>query len=113
MPITAQSGANQDRHDEGEPSHNADLDPALWKTFPHELLEKVLMCLPLVSLARFRSVCRAWNHAVFNPGFIRTRACSFAQKPWIVITSTANSSPQPSPQPFLLHFQLNLVTFRP
>jgi hypothetical protein len=83
MPITAQSGANQDRHDEGEgePFHNADLDPALWKTFPHELLEKVFMYLPLISLTRFRSVCRTWNDTVFDLGFIRTRARSFAQKP--------------------------------
>lgn len=89
MPIAAQPGAH---HDEGEPSHsNADLDPALWKTFPHELLEKVLLCLPLVSLARFRSVCRAWNLAVFDPNFIRTRALTSPQKPWIVITSTTNS----------------------
>jgi hypothetical protein len=93
MPIAAQPGAHHDEGEgEGEPSHsNADLDPALWKTFPHELLEKVLLCLPLVSLARFRSVCRAWNHAVFDPNFIRTRALTSPQKPWIVITSTSNS----------------------
>ncbi|KAG0627967.1 hypothetical protein M758_2G240400 [Ceratodon purpureus] len=100
MPIVAQSGANQDHHphddddDEGESSNNAngilDLDPTLWKNIPHELLEKVHLCLPLVSLARFRSVCRAWNHIVFDEGFIRSRH-NFTQKPWIVITSTANS----------------------
>lgn len=89
MPIAANSGANRD---DGESSSNAskllDLDPALWKAFPPELLEKVHLHLPLVSLARFRSVCRAWNRVVSDEAFIRNRA---TPKPWIVVTSTANS----------------------
>lgn len=53
-----------------------DLDLQVWQKLPHELLEKVHLCLPLRSLARLRSVCTAWNHVVLDEGFIRVRGNS-------------------------------------
>lgn len=90
MPIVA-SGVNQDAPECSNAAVISDLDPQVWHKLPHELLEKVHLCLPLRSLARFRSVCTAWNDIVFDEGFIRARRKIVAQKPWIVITSTANS----------------------
>lgn len=67
------------------------LDPKIWNKFPEELLEKVLVYLPLHSLVRARSVCRKWNAYVFSKTFTKLRAEISPQKPWIVMTSTENS----------------------
>lgn len=92
--MVASQGAHQDPPAAECSNNNAviDLDPLVWQNFPPELHEKVQLCLPLCSLARLRCVCTAWNHTVFEEGFIRARGELLGpQKPWVVMTSTVNS----------------------
>jgi hypothetical protein len=45
------------------------LDPKIWSKLPEELLERVLVHLPLQSLVRMRAVCKKWDHYVFTGTF--------------------------------------------
>jgi F-box interacting protein len=67
------------------------LDPKIWGKLPEELLERVLLHLPLQSLARMRTICKKWDHYVFTSAFTKLRAQIWPQKPWIVMTSTEKS----------------------
>ncbi len=67
------------------------LDPKIWSKLPEELLERVLVHLPLQSLVRMRAVCKKWDHYVFTGTFTKLRAEALQQKPWIVMTSTEKS----------------------
>lgn len=102
MPSVAAAALNQDPENaamvmnDGEDessSSNAtvSLDSKIWNKLPPELLEKIHLCLPLISLVRFRSVCKAWDRSVFDEGFIQARKQSVSQKPWIIVTTTALS----------------------
>lgn len=40
-----------------------------WQELPEDLLEKVLQCLPIPTLFRFRAVCKKWNTLLTHPSF--------------------------------------------
>ncbi|CAK9199185.1 unnamed protein product [Sphagnum troendelagicum] len=72
-----------------------ELDPKIWSKLPEEVVERVLVHLPLQSLVRMRAVCKKWDHYVFTGAFAKMRAETTLppppQKPWIVMTSTEKS----------------------
>lgn len=67
------------------------LDAKIWNKLPEELLERVLLYVPLHSMARFRSVSKKWNKYVVEDTFTALREQVSPQKPWIVMTSTSDS----------------------
>jgi hypothetical protein len=46
------------------------MDADLWCNFPDILIEDILPRLPLPSLFRFRTVCKAWNALIQEPRFL-------------------------------------------
>ncbi|KAG0630327.1 hypothetical protein M758_1G170600 [Ceratodon purpureus] len=56
------------------------------KDLPPEVLEKVLACLPVQDLCRFRVVCKAWNHLMSEPGFASLCALAPRQASYVLIT---------------------------
>jgi F-box interacting protein len=71
--------------------HGAVLEARIWQKLPEELLERVLLYVPLQSLARFRCVCKKWNKYVGEDTFTGLREQVSPQKPWIVMTSSSDS----------------------
>lgn len=71
--------------------HGAALEAKIWQKLPEELLERVLLYVPLQSLARFRCVCKKWNKYVVEDTFTGLRERVSPQKPWIVMTSSSDS----------------------
>ncbi|KAI5056030.1 hypothetical protein GOP47_0029551 [Adiantum capillus-veneris] len=61
------------------------LDPSVWNSLPTELLERILACLPMASLFRFRAVCRFWNAAPFRPLFRRLHARMMMPETWLIM----------------------------
>lgn len=73
------------------PRKGSVLDAKIWNKLPEELLERVLLYVPLQSLGRFRCVCKKWNKYVLEDTFTDLRELVSPQRPWIVMTSTKNS----------------------
>ncbi|XP_024520521.1 uncharacterized protein LOC9660014 isoform X3 [Selaginella moellendorffii] len=45
-----------------------------WAVLPSELLDLILLRLPLLAIVRARSVCKSWNDAIQSPGFAHRKA---------------------------------------
>ncbi|EFJ17613.1 hypothetical protein SELMODRAFT_114553 [Selaginella moellendorffii] len=58
------------------------MDSLLWSTLPEHLLERVLLRLPLPSLLKFRTVCRAWRSLLCSDGFLESYSSISPQGPW-------------------------------
>ncbi|GLT81369.1 hypothetical protein SLA2020_527580 [Shorea laevis] len=41
------------------------------KELPEDLVTQILLCLPVVSLLRFKSVCKSWYALITHQNFIR------------------------------------------
>ncbi|XP_024386728.1 F-box/kelch-repeat protein At5g15710 [Physcomitrium patens] len=76
---------------EPPPRKGSVLDAKIWNKLPEELLERVLLYVPLKSLVRFRCVCKKWNIYVLEDTFTDLREQVSPQRPWIVMTSTRDS----------------------
>lgn len=50
-----------------------EMDTYIWSTLPEDLMKKVLVRLPLSSLARARMVCKKWYNMVQTPHFLHLR----------------------------------------
>lgn len=44
-----------------------------WSGLPEEVIERILLCLPLASTVQFRSVCKKWNSLFLSDGYWRRR----------------------------------------
>ncbi|PRQ30939.1 putative F-box domain-containing protein [Rosa chinensis] len=42
--------------------------------FPEEIIEEILLNLPIESLIRFTAVCKSWNFLIKSPSFIHTQS---------------------------------------
>ncbi|BBN20628.1 hypothetical protein MPTK1_Vg00985 [Marchantia polymorpha subsp. ruderalis] len=64
------------------------MDGNLWRTFPEELMDRVLACLPLVSLFRARGVCKKWNAIIHSRIFLEVCAeVSFRETYFLLLPS--------------------------
>lgn len=97
-------------------THNADndvcthiLNPSVWNLLPSELVERVLACLPMASLFRFRAVCRSWNTAPFRPVFKSLRALTMNPETWLIMLGAprAEKSTPSSHWPFAFNLEDN------
>lgn len=57
----------------GEYHESRAMNEALWQNIPEELLHRLLALLPPKSIARFRSVCKAWRHLLSSKAFLGRR----------------------------------------
>eukprot|EP01018_Ginkgo_biloba_P013418 Gb_26298 [translate_table: standard] len=59
-----------------QPRASVDLNPIIWRNLPGELLENVLVRLPVRSLVRFLSVCKGWKQGISSKPFLNTLSYS-------------------------------------
>lgn len=71
------------------------LNPSVWHCLPSELLERILACLPMASLFKFRAVCRAWNTVPFQPVFKSLRALSMTPEAWLIMLAAPPQESDP------------------
>lgn len=57
----------------------------LWSRLPEELVERILMWLPLPSLFRCRAVCKKWNTLMFSKDFHSTQHGGSSQTPLLLL----------------------------
>ncbi|KAH7285613.1 hypothetical protein KP509_33G036900 [Ceratopteris richardii] len=76
----------------GEITQCSQLDPFLWSLLPSELLERIVTWLPIVSLFKFRTVCRSWNEAPFQPRFRALRAQTKIVETWPLLLTKPHRS---------------------
>lgn len=77
--------------DDGEDSTCTSLSPSIWNSLPAELLERLLACLPIASLFKFRAVCRSWNATPFWPLFRNLRARMMLPETWLIMLPNKQS----------------------
>eukprot|EP00250_Pteridium_aquilinum_P004986 c15159_g1_i1 orf=299-1570(+) len=68
-----------------EAGEEVSLDQETWSFLPNDVVERVVMRLPLVSLFRVRSVCRGWNSAIQSKCFTDMYSRNCKQDPWLLI----------------------------
>eukprot|EP00250_Pteridium_aquilinum_P019657 c24517_g2_i1 orf=29-1516(-) len=76
------------------------LNPSLWSCLPNELVERILACLPMASLFKFRAVCRSWNTAPFRPLFKCLRMLTMTPEAWLIMLATPPAEKSTSSTPF-------------
>lgn len=62
----------------------------VWSTLPPEILERVLLFLPLPALMRARSVCRRWDELLRKPSFLELCNLSGRHKPYLYFKRQSN-----------------------
>lgn len=63
---------------------DSDMDQSLWQFLPEDLLDRVLVWLPLTSCVRFRSVCKSWRSFMYSQRFLALRSHGPACEPWVL-----------------------------
>ncbi|KAJ9166334.1 hypothetical protein P3X46_021106 [Hevea brasiliensis] len=53
-----------------------DMDPGIWSRLPEELLDHVLVFLPLKTLLNLRSTCKHFRSLIFSPSFMSKHSSS-------------------------------------
>lgn len=54
-------------------SEKQQLEANLWSALPEEVVEKILLCLPLASTVQFQSVCTRWKSLFLSDAYWRRR----------------------------------------
>lgn len=58
----------------------------MWKDLPVDILETVIVFLPLVSVCRFRTVSKIWNRFISHPDFAARHARASPPGEYVLIT---------------------------
>ncbi|XP_061336942.1 F-box only protein 6-like isoform X2 [Gastrolobium bilobum] len=66
----------------GNSSMTEVMERQIWKDFPEDLFEAVIVRLPIATFFRFRSVCRQWNSLLTSQSFSWHCAQVPQAKPW-------------------------------
>ncbi|XP_027351841.1 F-box/kelch-repeat protein At3g06240-like [Abrus precatorius] len=61
-------------------------------TLPHELIEEILLRLPVKSLLRFKSVCKSWLNLISDPQFAKSQFDLAAVKTHRLLLRSTNRS---------------------
>lgn len=93
---------NEDEEDEefkvrGQYPHNNDdqkvcLDSSIWRNLPSDILERVLAHLPVLSLLRFKTVCKKFNRVILSKPFLSTHSRLPPRDPWIAVLQSDSCS---------------------
>ncbi|KAI5056151.1 hypothetical protein GOP47_0029672 [Adiantum capillus-veneris] len=71
---------------------DGELDPAIWKNLPDNILNRVLVRLPLTSLLKLRLVCSSWNSKILSPAIANLRTGLFPHRPGFIRVSAQSSN---------------------
>lgn len=81
----------------GQYPHNKDdqkicLDSSIWRNLPSDVLERTLAHLPVLSLLRFKTVCKKFNRVILSKSFLSTHSYLPPRDPWIAVFQSDSCS---------------------
>lgn len=81
----------------GQYSHDNDdkkicLDSSIWRNLPSDILERVLTHLPVLSLLRFKTVCKRFNRVILSKPILNTHSHLPSRDPWIAVFQSDSCS---------------------
>eukprot|EP01018_Ginkgo_biloba_P027146 Gb_21514 [translate_table: standard] len=72
--------------------HQENLEDTLWSQLPEELIERILLWLPVASTVQFRSVCTKWKYLLLSDRYYRHRYQIDVKRPWFFLCTTGKFS---------------------
>ncbi|KAF9621197.1 hypothetical protein IFM89_016691 [Coptis chinensis] len=69
------------------------MDSQIWRQLPQELIEHILVFLPLKTFFNLRSTCKRFYSLLFSPSFISKHSSLYS------LTNNTENTPSPSPSP--------------